>query len=58
MQEYVDFSKKWDYRNREKGYMYQSRGDSISKSFLRLQYHEKDNTWELYNIQKNLPYTL
>jgi hypothetical protein len=31
--------------------MYRNRGvDNISKSFLRLQYHEKDNTWELYNI--------
>ena len=36
--------------------MYRNRGvDNISKSFLRLQYHEKDNTWELYNAHnKNL----
>ena len=43
--------RKWGYRSREKEYMYRNRGvDNISKSFLGLQYHEKDNTWELYNI--------
>lgn len=31
--------------------MYRNRGGVlISRSFLRLQFHEEDNTWELYNI--------
>lgn len=31
--------------------MFKFKGDdNISRSFLRLEYHEEDNTWELYNI--------
>ena len=31
--------------------------DNISRSFLRLQYHEEDNTWELYNTHNKTLHT-